>query len=242
MTYSLQSKKVLIVSRRLIRKNKPINWVSEIYLELLAELGIVPIIVPIVETTRRILPDYLADYDGLLMMEGGDISPDFYGENYDTKTLNEHDALKDEIEISCLKHALDSNKAVLGFCRGMQLINIVRGGTLFRDVYEWNNYNIKHIDYDNYDTYRHRIRLIEGTPLHKWYDRASELSVNSYHHQGIKTLGKNLQPMAFSDDGLTEAVYDPSRRFVVGIQFHPERMLDEYAGNRRIFEAFAENV
>ncbi|MFZ4455026.1 MAG: gamma-glutamyl-gamma-aminobutyrate hydrolase family protein [Bacteroidales bacterium] len=230
-------KKVLIVSRRLTRKDKPINWVSEVYLQLLAEGGVMPIIVPIAEATKDILSEYLSDYDGMLMMEGGDINPIYYGENHQPETLDEYDPLKDEIEIACLRHAIDTDKPVIGFCRGMQLINVLHGGKIHKDVHEASNHKVLHINYDNYDTHRHRIRLIEQTPLANWY-QLPELEVNSYHHQGIEVLGKGLLPMAYSDDELIEGVYNPSHRFLVGLQFHPERMLTEYEGNKRVFEAF----
>lgn len=234
-------KKVLIVSRRLTRKNKPVNWVSEIYLQLVAESGIVPLIVPIAEATRSILPEYLADYDGMLMMEGGDINPLYYDETYDLETLDEYDPLKDEIEIECLRHAIGSNKPIIGFCRGMQLINVLHGGKIYRDVHEEFQHQVLHLNYDNYDNHRHSIALKENTPLHDWYQE-SQIWVNSYHHQGIKVLGEGLIPMAYSEDGLIEGVYHPLRRFLVGLQFHPERMYAEHEGNKRVFEAFFEAV
>ncbi len=235
-------KKVLIVSRRLVRKGKPINWVSEIYLQLLAEGGIMPVIVPIAKATKEILTEgYLKDYDGMLMMEGGDIDPQYYGETYDTDTLDEYDQLKDEIEINCLQHAFATNKPIIGFCRGMQLINVVHGGKIHRDVHEEFAHKVLHINYDNYDAHRHPITIVNQTPLSDWY-RESGIFVNSYHHQGIKELGKGLIPMAYSEDGLIEGVYNPTKRFVVGLQFHPERMYEEHAGNKRVFDAFINSV
>ena len=234
-------KKVLIVSRRLTRKDKTINWVSEIYLQLLAEGGVLPIIVPIAEATKAILNHYLSDYDGMLMMEGGDINPSYYGENHSIDALDEYDPLKDEIEITCLRNAFASDKPIIGFCRGMQLINVLHGGKIHKDVHENSNYKVHHIDYDNYDQHRHKISLIRDTPLADWY-QLPELAVNSYHHQGIKTLGEGLIPMAYSDDDLIEGIYNPKHRFLVGLQFHPERMLDEYEGNKRVFEAFIQAV
>ncbi len=234
-------KKVLIVSRRLIRKDKPINWVSEIYLQLLAEGGVMPILVPIAEATKSILDEYLTAYDGLLMMEGGDINPAYYGEKYNTDSLDEYDPLKDEIEIACLRHAIESNKPIIGFCRGMQLINVLHGGKIHKDVHEAFNHKVLHLNYDNYDTHRHSIRLVENSPLYNWYKEA-EINVNTYHHQGIKVLGEGLIPMAYSEDGLIEGIYNPAKKFLVGLQFHPERMYAEHAGNKRVFDAFIDAV
>jgi gamma-glutamyl-gamma-aminobutyrate hydrolase PuuD len=234
-------KKVLIVSRRLIRKDKPINWVSEIYLQLLAEGGVMPILVPIAEATKNILDEYLTQYDGLLMMEGGDINPAYYGEKYDTDSLDEYDPLKDEIEIACLRHAIESNKPIIGFCRGMQLINVLHGGKIHKDVHEAFNHKVLHLNYDNYDNHRHSIRLVTDSPLYEWYKKL-EINVNTYHHQGIKVLGEGLIPMAYSEDGLIEGIYNPAKKFLVGLQFHPERMYAEHAGNKRVFDEFIDAV
>lgn len=235
----MQNKRVLIVSRRYTRKQKLINWVSEVYLEILSKAGVVPVIVPISEGTLSILHDYLSDYDGLLMVEGGDVSPQYYNKQYELKQLDELDAVKDEIEIACFTHAIANNKPILGFCRGMHIINVMFGGTLHVDVHHANNNKIMHIDYDNYDAHRHAVTIVADTPLMNWYQK-NEILVNTYHHQGIEDLAPKLVAMAYAPDGLIEAVYNPDYTFVVGLQFHPERMYDEYEGNRVVFEQFVE--
>ena len=114
---------------------------------------------------------------------------------------------------------------------------MVCGGTLYGDVQKEKKSRLKHIDYAHYDTYRHPISIVAGSPLQKWYARKT-LRVNSYHHQGIRDLAPRFQPMAYAEDGLIEGYYDPKENFVVGLQFHPERMLEEPAGNWRIWKAF----
>jgi gamma-glutamyl-gamma-aminobutyrate hydrolase PuuD len=233
--------RVIIVSRRLERKNKLINWVSEIYLELLAKAGIVPIIVPVAPETPLVLEAYLQNYQGLLMVEGGDLGPHHYNENYPQSQLDEYDALKDEIELACFKHAYALNKPIMGFCRGMHIINAMLGGTNHLDIHEHNQKAVVHMDYDNYDVHRHPIAIMEGTPLHNWY-QTHQLNVNSYHHQGIKNLAPGLKPMALAPDNLIEGVYNPTYPFMVGLQFHPERMYSEHLGNKNVFEAFFKAV
>ncbi len=230
-------KKVLIVSRRLIRKDKPINWVSEIYLELFAKAGVMPIIVPIAEATKEILDAYLADYDGMMMMEGGDVGPHYYDEAYPINELEEYDAIKDTIEIKCCQDAINSDKPLMGFCRGLHIINALHKGKIHKDIHDHNKKEVMHINYDNYDGHRHKIKLVENTPLIEWY-KQEELQVNTYHHQGIMSLGEGLVPMAYAEDGLIEAVYNPSKKFLVGLQFHPERMLSEHIGHQKVFDAF----
>ncbi len=130
---------------------------------------------------------------------------------------------------------------ILGICRGSQLLNVVCGGTLYGDVQKEKKSRLKHINFAHYDTYRHPIAIEPGSPLSKWYGRIA-LRVNSYHHQGIRGLAPRFKPMARSSDGLIEAYYDPKAAFLVGLQFHPERMLEESEGNWHIWEAFGAAV
>lgn len=92
-----------------------------------------------------------------------------------------------------------------------------------------------HINYEDYDGHRHSVKVVENTPLHRWFkdslnEEKSEIMVNSYHHQGVKRLAQRFVPMAFAPDGLIEGFYDPDAynpeegKFIMGLQFHPERM------------------
>jgi gamma-glutamyl-gamma-aminobutyrate hydrolase PuuD len=178
---------------------------------------------------------------GLLMVEGGDIDPRYYKGDSPPTELDELDELKDNYEFRFCRRALKRGVPILGICRGIQLLNVIQGGTLHADVMREKNSTLRHVDMENYDGYRHPVRVLEGTPLHDWYG-LDELDVNSYHHQGIKKVAKRLEPMAYSLDGLVEAVFTPSHPFQVGLQFHPERMLPAYTGNRRVYDAFAKAV
>jgi putative glutamine amidotransferase len=234
--------RVLVVTRRTIRKNKLIDYVAEAHLALLVRLGLLPVMVPVVDGARACLSDYLPEMRGLLLVEGEDIEPKRYqatSANY--KYLEKTHALKDEIELALIRHALRNGFPVLGICRGSQLLNVACGGTLYGDVQKENKSRLKHIDFAHYDSYRHPISILEGSLLQKWYGRKS-LRVNSYHHQGIRKLAPHFRPMAHSKDGLIEAYYDPKSAFVVGLQFHPERMSEEPAGNWRIWKSFGAAV
>jgi gamma-glutamyl-gamma-aminobutyrate hydrolase PuuD len=233
---------VLVVTRRTVRKNKYINYVGEYHLALLVRLKTLPFMVPVVEGARACLPDYMADMRGLLLVEGEDIEPKHFKatrENF--SHLEKTHPLKDEIEIGLIRCALRRKLPILGICRGSQLLNVVCGGTLYGDVQKEMKSSLKHIDLAHYDTYRHSICIVAGSPLEKWYLRKT-LRVNSYHHQGIRDLAPRFRPMAFSKDGLVEGYHDPKENFVVGLQFHPERMLEEPAGNWRIWKAFGSAV
>jgi gamma-glutamyl-gamma-aminobutyrate hydrolase PuuD len=234
---------VLVVTRRTSRKHKFIDYVGEFHLQLLIRVRTLPLMVPVVEGTEACLPQYMEEMRGLLLVEGEDIEPQRYDhEEGNLRYLEKTHPLKDDIEIRLARHALRSDFPVLGICRGSQLLNVIYGGRLYGDVQKEKQSDLKHINYsEQYDEYRHLVRIVPGTPLEEWY-RRSALKVNSYHHQGVRRLGHRLKPMAHAEDGLVEAFYDPRHRFVVGLQFHPERMLEEYEGNWRVWQAFGAAV
>jgi gamma-glutamyl-gamma-aminobutyrate hydrolase PuuD len=179
---------------------------------------------------------------GLLLVEGEDIQPERYEaqpENF--QYVETTHALKDSIELRLIRHALRLKLPILGICRGSQLLNVACGGTLFGDVQKEKRTRLHHIDALHYDTYRHPVSIVPGSPLRQWYER-DLLQVNSYHHQGVRHLAPRFQPMAFAEDGLVEAFRDPEAEFVVGLQFHPERMKEEPSGNWKIWSAFGAAV
>jgi gamma-glutamyl-gamma-aminobutyrate hydrolase PuuD len=230
---------VVIATRQTKRKNKLIDYVGELHLELLIKLGTLPLMVPVVRGTLGCLPQYMERMDGLLLVEGEDVEPHRYAaRKANFKFLEQTHALKDDIELRFLREAFKRKIPILGICRGSQLMNATCGGTLYGDVQKEKRSDRHHIDYENYDTYRHPVEIVPATPLARWYGRKN-IMVNSYHHQGVRSLAKRFKPMAHADDGLVEAYYDPDADFVVGLQFHPERMLKEYEGNLRVWEAFA---
>jgi gamma-glutamyl-gamma-aminobutyrate hydrolase PuuD len=233
---------VLVVTRRTQRRTRYIEYVGEAHLDLLIRLKILPVIVPSTEGVLPLLPQYRERMNGLLLVEGEDIEPKRYpAEKANFRYLEKTHPLKDEIELRLLRHALRRHLPILGICRGNQLINVACGGTLFGDVPKEKRSKLLHIDREHYDTYRHEISVVPGTPLESWYGKRA-LRVNSYHHQGVRRLARRFKPMAHAGDGLIEAYYDPREKFLVGLQFHPERMLKDYVGNTRVWQAFGAAV
>lgn len=235
---------VVVTARRTPRGIRQVDYVGELHLELLFHLKILPRIVPVAEGVLPFLPQYMDNMRGLLVVEGEDIEPGRYEAlAANRRYLEKTHPLKDEIEFRLMRYALRMKLPILGICRGSQLLNVVCGGTLFGDVQEEKRSRLKHIERDpsGYDAYRHTITVVPGSPLERWYGQKT-LRVNSYHHQGIRRLAPRLRPMAHAEDGLIEAYYDPGAAFVVGLQFHPERMLKEYAGNERVWRTFGAAV
>ncbi|GJN37540.1 hypothetical protein PR202_gb26510 [Eleusine coracana subsp. coracana] len=228
--------RVLIVSRRTVRKNKFVDFVGEYHLDLIVGYGAAPVIVPRVAGVDALL-DSFEPIHGVLLCEGEDIDPSLYDSNSDdsltpeqveeVRRLHPSDAAidhsKDSIELRLARRCLDRNIPFLGICRGSQVLNVACGGSLFQDVEhelspsdsDSSGSAVCHINYDDYDGHRHPIRVVPGTPLHDWFadslldSESSELMVNSYHHQGVRRLAARFKPMAFAPDGLVEGFYDP---------------------------------
>ncbi|CAL1165281.1 unnamed protein product [Cladocopium goreaui] len=262
--------RVLCVSRRYLRKNKYVDITGEYHLDLIQDYGGAPVILPRTAKTIQQLCEYLP-MDGLVIAEGNDLSDDIllkYGCNVPERLTGEAakkfasdtemDVPKDELEFALMRFALAAGVPILTFCRGSQMLNCMRGGTLIGDIESQTDSNIKHLRDSSdpeYDSFRHPIEVKPNTPLAEWFgdslgdgndgNDGKTLMVNSYHHQASKDLGWSLAPMAHSPDGLIEAFYDPrydpkKGQFVVGLQFHPERMLGDYPGCARCYESFLE--
>ena len=177
--------------------------------------------------------------DGILFTGGGDIAVErFQGQPH--PSVGGVDPQRDEIELTLLKLALKYDKPFLGICRGIQLINVGTGGTLYTDISDQVPGALKH-DYSpgfprNHPA--HPVKVDAGTQLATILGETS-LPVNSLHHQGLKDMGTGTKPVAFSSDGLVEALEIPAHHFGIGVQWHPE-CLSNQEPMRRLFRSFVE--
>jgi putative glutamine amidotransferase len=167
------------------------------------------------------IEDYVDALDGLLLQGGADIDPACYGEAR-THARGRIDAVRDRFEIDLLRAFSAAGKPVFGICRGMQLINVAFGGTLYQDLHLDAVTSDAHHVIDRYDEHMHRVRIDPGSWMAGVYGGVSEGIVNSIHHQGIKQLGTGLVAEAHADDGVVEALRWQGDGFVVGVQWHPE--------------------
>lgn len=168
--------------------------------------------------------------DGLFMTGGADIEPSLYGEEkqpYCGATQPE----RDSSDCNLLKAALKLKKPVICICRGCQIANVFLGGTMYQDLPTQMPGDVKHSVYDEYmKESTHTVKVEEGSPLHKLTGK-TEIGVNSLHHQGIKTTGKGVVPMAWSPDGLVESwYYDDDTQYLRAYQWHPEMSADSING------------
>jgi putative glutamine amidotransferase len=185
------------------------------------------------------------ELDAVFLPGGADIDPLTYGAK-PHPLCDKTDRERDRVEVSLAKWSLEEDKPVLGVCRGMQLINVAAGGTLYQDIAAELPGAIKH-DYfpfgsNNFsrDYLAHDVSVNAGTRLAQLVG-AGPLKVNSMHHQGIRELGHGLVATAEAPDGLIEALEgDDSDSYLVAVQWHPEALTENDAKTRGLFSDFVE--
>lgn len=161
----------------------------------------------------------LAGVQGLLLVGGEDVAPERYGEtNRHCETINPE---RDAFELTLLKSALRRNLPILAVCRGIQVLAVAIGGTLYQDLPREMDTGSTHRGPRETDT-THSITVEVGSRL-AGLIRRHTLTVNSHHHQAVRALPKSARIVACSTDHVIEAVEYPAKRFVIGVQWHPER-------------------
>ena len=158
--------------------------------------------------------------DALILTGGEDVDPSYYNEEPDPM-LEEPNPARDTSDYWMMTAALDEDFPTLATCRGMQVMNVVCGGTLYQDLPTQFDSDIQHRDPELVDFTYHDVTIEDGSLLAQIMG-AGKLNVNSWHHQGIKTVGEGLTVTAHSDDGLVEALEMQDKTFMLGVQFHPE--------------------
>jgi putative glutamine amidotransferase len=202
------------------------------YYHALLSAGALPVVVPITDD-RAALTEYLDRLDGFLFTGGADIPPEAYGQKKHPSTVEAHPRRFAQ-DRRMAELVLHREIPVLAICMGMQLINVVYGGTLIQDIQT----HIQHGPVDEGNDRLHSIVIEEESLLHQILG-ATELEVNSAHHQAVDRLAPGLRALAHAADGIVEAVQMTDREFFLGVQWHPERIVDR-PEQRRIFETFVE--
>lgn len=219
----------------LLDKEMDSYWMAPGYMLGIQQAGGVPVMLPLTDQLDEI-ETFIEKCDGLLLAGGPDINPKIYGEDM-KKECGELCEERDEPEMLALKTALKHNKAVLGICRGIQLLNVCLGGTLYQDIPTQNPSELQHVQDAKHDLPTHRVILEKNKPLSLAL-KEDMIQVNSYHHQAIKDLSPQLEIMGKATDGIVESVYAPDYHFVWGVQWHPELMYKEDKTSQKIFQYF----
>jgi len=223
-----------------IPEHLPLSWVmNHRYYVAVAQAGGAPFMIPLLDDEEALRAMY-ETLDGVFLAGGVDLDPPSYGEE-PHEWCGRTDPERDRVELLLTRWALADGKPILGVCRGMQVINVATGGTLLQDCTQQLPGSIKHdyfpgAGYER-DYLAHEIDLTEESRLREIFG-AERVHVNSMHHQGICQLGEGLMVTAVAPDGLAEALETADGRYVVGVQWHPEMLVDDDAGTRRLFESF----
>ncbi len=214
----------------------PVFALAEKYVEALKQVGALPVLIPL-GLPEEALRDLLPRLDGVLFTGGGDIAIHRFGGETHERVENV-DEDRDRIELQLMQDLLQSDMPLLGICRGIQVINVAMGGTLYTHIEDQHSGAIKHDYTPDYprDQLSHTVTVDEGSRLAEILGEV-EVEVNSMHHQGIKEVADGLQVTAHSPDGLVEGVEIPGSVFRLAVQWHPE-WLPDHAPMRDLFAAF----
>ena len=214
--------------------SKFIRGTSKNYIRAIEEHGGIPL------KLYPDVPDFkLDDIDGLLLTGGGDIHPDNFGQEWH-RSLKYVCEDRDALELPLCQQALEADLPTFGICRGIQIMSVAMGGSLYQDVPSQFEDPLIHPAKSYSVDSQHEIEICPNSRLSKLIKKSAD-EVNSAHHQAVDEIGEGFVVTARSSDGVVEAMENPSKKFVLGVQYHPERMLEtpEFREHRRkLFEAF----
>lgn len=205
---------------------------GENYVQAIRESGGIPVVLPNTGGNEARIPEYLDLLDGLLMPGGADIPPSDYGEEAH-ESVEVLDEDRYEFEKVLVREWIEkTDKPLLGICLGSQWINVATGGSLVQDI-------PTEVKTNHRDT-RHPVAVEPGSRLAMILG-ATEVEVNSFHHQAAERIGNGLRAVAKAPDGVVEATEttDPGR-FLIGVQWHPEKMMPEDEVQAKLLKAFVE--
>ena len=194
------------------------------FAESIRQVGGLPLVIPVGD--EFVVRDYVEMIDKLILTGGQNVHPQFYGEK---KTIesDDYNLVRDEFELALLKEALRQDKPILAICRGVQLVNVAFGGTLHQEIEgHWQGLP--------FGT-SHSIETVEGSVVAQLFGKESQ--VNSVHRQSIKDLAPNFRVTAVDPrDQTVEAIESIDEHRIIGLQWHPEFLVNEEDGNLELFE------
>lgn len=217
---------------------RPIYCNNQSYVRAVETAGGVPLFIPILDDLSG-LETILSRLDGLILPGGLDVQPHLYHEEAHPM-LGDVDPVVDDLEMSLARWALQADLPILGVCRGMQLLNVVLGGTLYQDLESQYPGSIRHMYLDlPRSQVVHRVYVKAGSQMEKVLG-VREFWVNSLHHQAVKDTGKGVYISGRAEDGVAETLEVSGYRFVMGVQCHPEEIYTQQLACARLFSAFVE--
>ena len=201
------------------------------YARAVEAAGGVPVVMPPLASAA--IPALVSRLDGLLLSGGPDLAPVAYDQRPHIE-LGSTEPRLDAFEYAVVREALKLGLPILGICRGAQALNVARGGTLHQHLPDLPATALTHRQCEAGESLTHDVDVVAGTKLRRIV-RSARLGVNSFHHQAVDRLGEGLRVSARASDGTVEAIEDPRRPFVLGVQWHAEMLLEERR-HRMLFE------
>lgn len=200
--------------------------------------GGLPIVLPLsnpIDAER-----YVDMIDALILTGGSDVDPLLYHEEPSLK-IGKIDPDRDAFEIALIEEAWRQQKPIFAICRGLQLLNVAFGGSLYQDLEEYPNLEVNHVQPTYWDYPTHSIKIEEDSLIGR--SLGTKAVINSYHHQAIKGLANEFEAVAWSDDRIIEAIESKDKKQkVVAIQWHPEVLADKYADSQQLITQFIDLV
>ncbi len=215
---------------------------SDRYPRAIAAAGGLPWVLPCL-TAERSVAEAVRRCHGVMLTGGADIEPRLYDARLTSRlrqSIGPPQPARDVFELLVLREVFRQRKPLLAICRGHQLLNISLGGTLFVDLPQQHPVGLNHNRPDRKDQPVHKVALTPGSLMHKIAGRRT-LAVNSTHHQAVARVAPMLRPTAVSPDGLVEGLELAevgAVPFLLGVQFHPERMWERHPEFRELFRRF----
>lgn len=210
------------------------QFVTDSYIQAVKSAGGLPIILPLVKS-KTVIQDYVALCDGFLFCGGGDITPLLFGQEPDYG-IGATDITLDLFQIRLMKEILKVEKPVLAICRGMQVMNVACGGSIYQDLNEVDFETINHMQTSlSRKDISHKVFFKSKTRLYRMFGDFA--FTNSFHHQAIDRLGLGLIISGTTGDDIIESIEMPSHTFAIGVQWHPESMLDSAPNMKQLFHA-----
>lgn len=218
---------------------RPVYANNKTYVHAIERAGGVPLLLPPMDLAES-RAAALSALDGLLLTGGGDLDPAYYGEEM-LPQCNEPERERDEAEFAFTQDALAERMPILGVCRGMQLLNVTRGGNLIQDLATQRPETARHDQLDHPRTFRaHSMDINPSSRLGEILG-LSQAMVNSLHHQAVDRPGEGVEIVAWSEDGVAEALELRDYPFALAVQYHPEELVtDDDEASVRLFRAFVE--
>lgn len=206
-------------------------FIKEEYLNAILNVGAIPYLIPRTVDTK-LLDQVCEDMDGFLFTGGDDVNPCLYGEKK-MPYCGEISPCRDMQESYLIKKLIEIDKPLLAICRGCQMLNVAMGGTLYQDIgNEIPGIKLNHRQKEPYFNVVHKVNIKKDSKLYEAINK-EEIEVNTIHHQCINKFSDKVKVVAVSEDGIVEGIEIVGKKFMVGVQWHPEKLykIDENSNN-----------